>query len=118
MNFRNVDSVEKSDKYNSIIDVKYIKENYNKNHSVEHYANLCNLDKYYFIRLFGEYIGESPHLFRTKLRIEKAKELLLETDNTNGQIAELLGYSGAYYFSRIFKAHTKLSPSEFKKQYK
>ena len=106
-------------KHDSIIKVvEYIKDNYNKNHSVQHYADICSLDKYYFIKLFGEYTGESPHLFRTKIRIEKAKELLSNTKLSNAKIAEAVGYSSSYYFSRIFKTHTGISPTEYRKNNK
>lgn len=105
----------KYDKYRNIIRVvEFIKENYAKNHTIEYYADLCNLDKYYFIKLFREYTSVSPHLFRTKIRIEKAKELLANTDMKNSQIAELTGYSSPYYFSRIFKIHTGVSPEAFR----
>ncbi len=109
-------SSEKYDKFkriNSLLD--FIRKNYNKNHSVQYYADLCNLDKYYFIKLFREYTTDTPLLYRTKLRIEKAKELLIKTNMTNSKIAETIGYSSSYYFSRIFKVHTGMSPDIFRK---
>ena len=107
---------EKYDKFGAILPViEFINNNFNKNHSIQDYANLCNLDKYYFIKVFKEHTGVSPHLFRTKIRIEKAKEMLAGTDMTNSKIAEAVGYSNSYYFSRIFKTHTGFSPEAFRK---
>lgn len=112
----NEQSTDKYDKFKYILPVvEFINDNYNRNHSVQEYANMCNLDKYYFIKLFSEYTGVSPLLFRTRIRMEKAKELLINTNMTNGQIAEIVGYSSSYYFSRIFKRHTGISPELFRK---
>ena len=113
------DNFTKHDKYNNMEKVaEFIRNNYNKNHSAEYYAEMCNLNKYYFIKLFGEYTGVSPQHFRTQIRIEKAKELLKTTSMHNGEIAELVGYSSSYYFSRIFKTYTGVSPNEFRKNNK
>ena len=110
---------DKYDKFNCIIKVMdFIRENYSKNHSIEDYANYCNLNKYYFIKLFNEYAGETPYHFKSKLRTDKAKELLENTNMTNAQIAEKIGYSSSFYFSRIFKKHTGISPDAYRKMFK
>ena len=107
------------DKYNCIISVMdFIRENYSKNHSVQYYANLCNLDKYYFIKIFHEYTNETPHYFRTKIRMEKAVELMKNSNMNNREIAEAVGYSSPYYFSRIFKKYIGVPPKTYKKNLK
>ena len=112
-------SDEKYDKFNRIqFIVDFIEKNYVQDHSVEFYADTCKMAKHYFIKLFGEYTGVSPHLYKTKIRIQKAKELLQSTKMTNSQIAEQIGYSTAYYFSRIFKIHEGVSPNTFRKNLK
>ena len=106
-------------KYNCIIyAMEFIRENYSENHSVQYYANLCNLDKYYFIKLFREYTNETPHYFRTKIRIEKSVELLETTTMNNTEIAEAVGYSSSYYFSRIFKKYMSVPPDTYRKNLK
>ena len=75
-------SDEKYDKFNRIqFIVDFIEKNYAQDHSVEFYADTCKMAKHYFIKLFGEYTGVSPHLYKTKIRMEKAKELLKNTKN-------------------------------------
>ena len=107
---------EKCDKFNRIQSiVEFIEKNYAENHSVDFYAEACKLEKYYFIKFFWEYTGVSPHLYKTKIRIQKAKELLQSTKMTNSRIAEQIGYSSSYYFSRIFKIHEGVSPKTFRK---
>lgn len=106
----------KYDKFNRIqFIVDFIEKNYAQNHTVDFYAEACNVEKYYFIKLFREYTGVSPYLYKTKIRMEKAKELLRNTKMNNARIAEQVGYSSSYYFSRIFKSHVGMSPEMFRK---
>jgi len=56
--------------------------------------------------------------FLLDLRIEKAKDLLLETKMKNFEIALEVGFSSANYFSFCFKKEIGLSPSQYKKQEK
>lgn len=113
----NENPTKKNDKYNCIISViDFIRKNYSSNYTVQYYADFCNLDKYYFIKLFREYTNETPHHFQTKIRIEKALELLKCTTMNNTGIAEAIGYSSPYYFSRIFKKHIGVSPSAYRKK--
>lgn len=74
----------KYDKFKNMdLVIGFIKKHYTENHSVQYYADLCNLDKYYFIKLFREYTGVTPVFYRTTIRIEKAKELLKTTNYNN-----------------------------------
>jgi len=63
--------------------------------------------KYFEDLSFGEYIR--------KLRIEKAKQLMVNSAYSLTEIAYLTGFSDQSHFTRIFKKHTGQSPSEFKK---
>ncbi len=104
------------DKYSGVsVVVEFIKTTYMKNYSVDYYANLCNLQKCYFITLFKSYTGVSPQRFRTDIRIAKAKELIKNTDMNNEAIAKAIGYSNPLYFSRIFKKYTGVSPQNYRK---
>lgn len=52
-----------------------------------------------------------------KIRVENAKNLLLNTDQTVEDISYAVGYSDIKYFSRLFKKLTGLTPTEFRKLY-
>jgi len=69
----------------------------------------------HFCTTFKAYTGDTFTNFLTKLRIRKACELMLTTDKMNYEIAGAVGYEDPGYFSRVFKKHTGLSPSEFRK---
>lgn len=64
--------------------------------------------KYFDNLSFGAYIR--------KLRIEKAIDLLANPENSLSEIAYLTGFSDQSHFTRIFKAHTDLNPSEYRKK--
>ena len=105
-----------NDKYNGVSEVvEFIKKTYRKNYSVDYYAALCSLQKCYFITLFKSYTGVSPQRFRTNIRIEKAKDLLENTNMKNEAIAKAIGYHNPLYFSRIFKKYTGVSPQKYRK---
>jgi len=77
-------------------------------------AALCNLNRNEFSRAFRHAFGIPPKQYLTRLRMERAKELLLTTDETIKEIARHCGYDNEYFFYRIFKKHVKLTPSIYR----
>lgn len=63
---------------------------------------------------FKKTFGCSPHAMLRKLRLQHAKNLLLETTLSIGEIADQLGYSRQHEFSRSFSRHTGCSPSQWR----
>lgn len=68
------------------------------------------------IKKFRKEVGVPPLRYLIGLRIRKAKELLVNTTVGIGEIAEQTGFENIYYFSKIFKKETSLSPMEYRKQ--
>lgn len=93
---------------------KYIKENYNKDLSLEEVAHNMAVSPYYFSKLFKKKTGENFIDYVTKVRIKKAQGLLRETGKSIKMIAHCVGYNDPNYFSRVFKKITGMSPREFK----
>lgn len=86
----------------------------NSDLSLSQIAKKCDLSECYFRRLFLEYSGETPHAFRQRTRIEKAKQLLLSDEQLSiGEISEMLHFSDIYHFSKTFKMLCGVSPSRF-----
>lgn len=70
--------------------------------------------KPYFTALFKQSTGMTPLQYLTDKRMENACRLLSQKEQMHlsiGEIAEMCGYNDIYYFSRIFKKHTGLSPT-------
>jgi AraC-like DNA-binding protein len=68
----------------------------------------------HFARVFRKFKATSPKSFLIRTRIERAK-IYLTASYSIGRIAELLGYSDVYFFSKQFKTCTGMSPSEWRK---
>lgn len=92
-----------------------ILDSYWLNHTLDEYANMCNLSKYHFSRLFKNYTGFSPIEYRNHIRIERAKEFLSYPGNSIRHIAERCGFANANYFCDAFKKAEGISPSEYRK---
>jgi AraC-like DNA-binding protein len=78
-------------------------------------AAYCNLSKDYFAHYFKKTLGLTPIQFLTRLRIEKAIELLQDEDLSVSYIASFVGYEDPLYFSRVFKKTTGFSPKSYHK---
>lgn len=93
----------------------YIKENYTQDLNLDLVAHKFNFNSSYLSKIFTKYIGENPLKYLTSLRINKAKHLLLNNKElTIKEVAEQVGYSDQFYFSRIFKNITGLSPASYR----
>lgn len=67
-------------------------------------------------RLFQENCQLAPMAYFNSLKIEEAKRLIRVSSLNFSQIAEHLGFDSVHYFSRFFKRHTALTPSEYARQ--
>lgn len=70
----------------------------------------------HFSRLFRAHIGCSPRAFLVACRLSRARDLLLNTAMTVSQIADALGYSSVYFFSRQFRQHVGVAPGRYRQQ--
>lgn len=68
----------------------------------------------HFTRVFRTVCGESPREFLGRIRIEEAKHLIAMSSHSISRIADLLGYSDVYHFSKQFKEKTGVPPSRFR----
>ena len=93
---------------------KYIKKCYSEDISLETVAAYVNLNPTYFSRIFSRQTGQTFIDYLTDVRIEVAKNLLKNTDMRVQEISEEIGYNNAYYFSRLFKKHTNITPLDFR----
>lgn len=93
----------------------YIDDHLADNITVEELAGQVFLHPNYFIVFFKALMGHSPIQYVNIRRMETAKSLLLLPDCNVSDVAVRVGMQ-IYYFSRMFKAHTGLTPSRYRKQ--
>ncbi|MBQ8387887.1 MAG: helix-turn-helix transcriptional regulator [Clostridia bacterium] len=96
--------------------IEYLEKDEGQELSVDEIARMCFVTPAYFRRLFREYSGMSPREYRTRRRIERAKDMMERTELSVESLSELLGYSDPSYFCRVFKKETGMSPSEYQKK--
>lgn len=93
----------------------YIQENYLYDFSMAELAGVFGYNEKYLGRLFKEKTGYTVTQYCNRLKIEKAKGLLLGGSGNIGDIAAQSGYGNVTYFNRIFKRVTGLSPQAYRK---
>lgn len=95
----------------------YLDEHYREKLVIQEIADHFGLNYSYMCSLFRKYKGMSPNEYLIMKKMEQAKKLLKTKENISiRDIAELVGYTDQYYFSRMFKAYEKVSPKEYRKR--
>ena len=94
----------------------YIRENFQKDLSLDEVSRQLDLSPYYFSKLFKEETGSNFVEYVTGLRMAKAKELLQQETLSMKEIGVSVGYGDPNYFSRIFKKHTGVTPTEYREK--
>ena len=84
--------------------------------SVSELSKVCNVSEVHFRRLFNCVYHTSPTKFLISLRIKKATELLTEKNYAISEISDLCGFQNHYYFSKVFKSITSMTPTEYRKR--
>ena len=93
----------------------YILENYTSSViNVADIANYAGISEVHLRRIFKSATNTTPIKYINYLRLEKAKNMLINSNYSVNEIALLVGFEDAYYFSRIFKKEFGISPSEYK----
>lgn len=92
--------------------VEYIQNHYNMEISYMELAKMINVSKYHFCHLFKEATGKTVVQYINDIRLDKAYELLKNTDMNITQVSMSVGFNDMNYFSRIFRRKKKVAPSK------
>lgn len=93
---------------------KLIISNYNKNLTLCDMANASHMSVSYFSKIFKEATGSSPYDYLLTVRLDKAKEMLRQTDCSIESIAYKTGFNSSSNFIYFFKKETGISPLKFR----
>lgn len=96
---------------------RYIEAHYLEEIAVADLIALSGLSKAHFHRCFKSHVGLSPLPYMIKLRMEKAKDLLIHTNDKVSEIALTCSYADSVYFTSLFRKYVGLSPSQYRKTY-
>lgn len=95
--------------------VQYIQENYASDVSLQDLAEQLELTPNYLSALFKKEMEQSFSEYLNRIRLERAKDLLLTTNLKSYEIAERTGFSDDSYFSRAFKKYVGVRPNGFRR---
>jgi AraC-like DNA-binding protein len=84
--------------------------------NLEDLADVAGISRAAFAQKFKKITGETPAHYVTKVRIQRAMDLLRSTDTSLEGIAEKVGYGDSFVFSKAFKRVLGLSPRDFRNQ--
>lgn len=97
--------------------INYLNENYEHKISLEQIAHNMYLSPVYISKIFKEETGESPINYLIKIRLEKAREILQNSESGSiKSIANQVGYDDVYHFSKLFKKYYGISPLHYRKK--
>ena len=82
---------------------------------VQQAVHVESVNAAYFSTLFKKETGKNFLEYVTELRIQNAKNYLIQTNYDIAEVASAVGYNDLKYFSKLFKKTTGLNPSEFRK---
>ena len=91
-----------------------ISKNFANTISLDDLAKEVNLSPPYLSELFKNETGETISNYIQRTRIEMAQHLLLTTMMNVTEVADAVGYADAKYFSRVFRKHLGIRPSDFR----
>lgn len=91
----------------------YINSNLNSSLDTTELSKIAGYNPNYFIKIFKEAVGLSPHQYIIHKRLQKAVRLLKQ-DNSVAYVAQEVGYDDLSLFSKAFKQKYKMSPNEYK----
>lgn len=94
---------------------QYLEQHYHEEISLQQIAGRFFLSREYISRKFKQEFGVTLSDFLGRIRINKAKTLLLNPQIRIAQIAEMIGYQDEKYFSKVFKKLEGITPNEYRK---
>lgn len=93
--------------------IEYLQSHYHEEYTVAQLASQVNLSSRQYTRLFKKLTGKTPNAFLNEYRINRSKEMLLQTEEPSHRISSKIGMKDVNYFNRRFKQMVGCSPKEY-----
>ena len=97
--------------------LNYIRKNIDSRLDIDLLADKACMSKDHYIRVFKRETGETPNVYITKRKLEKAELSLVTTALPIKSIADSLGYDDYSYFNRIFKKNAGVTPLQYRESH-
>lgn len=94
--------------------IRYMEEHLEEPFTLQEVADHLHMNASYFSVLFKEQTGLTFSEFATRRRIQRAKELLVNTSMSINEISESVGYQTAKYFVKVFRTQESMTPGQYR----
>jgi RpiB/LacA/LacB family sugar-phosphate isomerase len=95
----------------------HIRENIARDLSVTELAQVVGMSQYYFSKLFKMSTGTTPHQYVMRQRVERAQELLRETQTPLAQVATQVGFETQSHFTSVFRRLVGATPKHYREMH-
>ncbi|MDH4112895.1 MAG: AraC family transcriptional regulator [Actinomycetota bacterium] len=95
---------------------RFLAANLDRDVDLQTIAREAELSPYYFTRQFTAFVGVPPYRYLIGLRIDRAQQLLCETELTITQICHRVGFNSLSHFTTTFRQHIGESPSSYRRR--
>ena len=92
----------------------YLDNNTSTRITLDELSQVLHMDKSYLVNLFKRFYGETPIAYHQKIRVNKARNMLMYTNLSITQIAEATGFSSIHDFDRVFRKVNNATPSTYR----
>lgn len=97
--------------------VEHTNKGFNLSPTVSDLAEMIGRSRSHVLKLFSKYIGVSPKKYIIDRQLDAARELLLSTTMPIAEVGQSVGLSDPYHFSKLFRRHVGISPTEFRQRH-
>lgn len=92
----------------------FVQENFSQPITVEDIAREVGIERTYLYRIFKKHLNKNPQLFILDVRLERARQLLIESDMPIAEVADATGFSSPKHFHVAFNRKFNANPSKFR----
>jgi AraC-like DNA-binding protein len=97
--------------------VVHVNNGFHLSPTVSDLSDLIGRSRSHVLKLFSKYLGVSPKSYIIDCQLREARELLLSTIMPIAEIGQSVGLSDPYHFSKLFRRHVGIPPSEFRQKH-
>lgn len=95
--------------------IRYMQEYYSSNITINEICSIIYVSPCHFQRVFKKQMKQTPYNYLMEIRVDKAKEKLIDGKNNIAEVARQCGFVSTAHFSSVFKRIEGVSPSEYRK---
>jgi AraC-like DNA-binding protein/mannose-6-phosphate isomerase-like protein (cupin superfamily) len=95
---------------------RYVRNHITESIALDDLAEAASLSKYHFTRRFKRETGQTPMQLVTRMRVEAARHLIMQTDLTMEAVARRAGFSSASYMNQVFRRELDRTPGSLRRR--